>query len=59
MVCLKFLWTVRVWILSEIVVFYDFVHFVGKMDFVAEHHPILVYKLNIFITFFFFVTFRL
>ncbi|MFS8012415.1 hypothetical protein Hanom_Chr14g01320581 [Helianthus anomalus] len=41
MVCLKFLLTVRVWILcfTKIVVFYDFVHFVGKMDFVAELHP--------------------
>ncbi|MFS8000206.1 hypothetical protein Hanom_Chr12g01175641 [Helianthus anomalus] len=60
--CLKFLWTVRVWILyfsdlhsvicgfrmcfmAEIVVFYDFVHFVGKMDFVAEPHPIYIYIL--------------
>ncbi|MFS7975959.1 hypothetical protein Hanom_Chr10g00886791 [Helianthus anomalus] len=24
---------------AEIVVFYDFVHFVGKIDFVAEPHP--------------------
>ncbi|MFS8033733.1 hypothetical protein Hanom_Chr17g01573071 [Helianthus anomalus] len=39
MLCLKFLWNVRVWILFEIVVFYDFVHFVGKMDFLAEPHP--------------------
>ncbi|MFS7926084.1 hypothetical protein Hanom_Chr04g00292841 [Helianthus anomalus] len=25
--------------MAEIVVFYDFVHFVGKMDFVANSHP--------------------
>ncbi|MFS7952188.1 hypothetical protein Hanom_Chr07g00604051 [Helianthus anomalus] len=45
MVCLKFLWTVRVWILcfTEIVVFYDFVHFVGKRDFVAEPHPYILF----------------
>ncbi|MFS8020603.1 hypothetical protein Hanom_Chr16g01417501 [Helianthus anomalus] len=60
MVCLKFLWIVRVWILcfsdlhyvicefrvcfmAEIVVFYDFVHFVGKMDFVAEPHLLHIY----------------
>ncbi|MFS7976721.1 hypothetical protein Hanom_Chr10g00895731 [Helianthus anomalus] len=60
MVCLKILYTVRVWILcfsalhsvicefwvcfmAEIVVFYDFVHFVGKMDFVAEPHHIYIY----------------
>ncbi|MFS7974909.1 hypothetical protein Hanom_Chr10g00874321 [Helianthus anomalus] len=35
MVCLKFLRIVRVWIL----LFYDFVRFVGKIDFVAEPHP--------------------
>ncbi|MFS7915068.1 putative armadillo-like helical protein [Helianthus anomalus] len=29
--------------MAEIVVFYDFVHFVGKMDFVAEPHPIYIY----------------
>ncbi|MFS7940843.1 hypothetical protein Hanom_Chr05g00469061 [Helianthus anomalus] len=40
MVCLKFLWIVRVWIFCfKIMVFYDFVHFVGKIDFVAEPHP--------------------
>ncbi|MFS7914656.1 hypothetical protein Hanom_Chr02g00156131 [Helianthus anomalus] len=65
MLCLKFLWNVRVWILLfsdlhtvicgfgvcfmvEIVVFYDFVHFIGKLDFVhfigkldfvAKPHP--------------------
>ncbi|MFS7929678.1 hypothetical protein Hanom_Chr04g00335381 [Helianthus anomalus] len=33
-VCLKFLRNVSVWILC-----FDFVHFVGKMDFVAEPHP--------------------
>ncbi|MFS7958343.1 putative H(+)-transporting two-sector ATPase [Helianthus anomalus] len=38
MVCLKFLWNVKCFMV-EIVVFYDFVHFVGKMDFVAEPHP--------------------
>ncbi|MFS7938155.1 hypothetical protein Hanom_Chr05g00436101 [Helianthus anomalus] len=46
MVCLKLLWTVRVWIfvfMAEIVVFYDFVHFVGKIDFVAEPHPYTLY----------------
>ncbi|MFS8027778.1 hypothetical protein Hanom_Chr16g01502711 [Helianthus anomalus] len=60
MVCLKFLWTDRVWILcfsdlhsviygfwlcfmAEIVVFYNFVHFVGKIDFVAEPHNIYIY----------------
>ncbi|MFS8023631.1 hypothetical protein Hanom_Chr16g01453681 [Helianthus anomalus] len=26
--------------MTEIVVFYDFVHFIGKMDFVAEPHPV-------------------
>ncbi|MFS7925338.1 hypothetical protein Hanom_Chr04g00283631 [Helianthus anomalus] len=36
MVCLKFL----LCFMAEIVVFYDFVHFVGKIDFVAEPHPI-------------------
>ncbi|MFS7945870.1 hypothetical protein Hanom_Chr06g00529201 [Helianthus anomalus] len=57
MMCLNFLWTIKVWILcfsdlqyvicgflvcfmTEIVLFYDFVHFVGKMDFVAEPHPL-------------------
>ncbi|MFS7937013.1 hypothetical protein Hanom_Chr05g00422541 [Helianthus anomalus] len=57
MVFLKFLWTVRVWILCfsglhyvicgflvcymvEIVVFYDFVHFIRKMDSIAEPYPI-------------------
>ncbi|MFS8005419.1 hypothetical protein Hanom_Chr13g01237131 [Helianthus anomalus] len=29
----------QVCLMAEIVVFYDFVHFVGKMDFVAERHP--------------------
>ncbi|MFS7913919.1 hypothetical protein Hanom_Chr02g00147381 [Helianthus anomalus] len=29
--------------MAEIVVFYDFVHFVGKMDFIAEPHPIYIY----------------
>ncbi|MFS8008572.1 hypothetical protein Hanom_Chr14g01274361 [Helianthus anomalus] len=61
MVCLKFVWILKVWILCfsdlhsvicgfrvcfmvEIVVFYDFVHFVGKMDFVAEPHPSIKIK---------------
>ncbi|MFS7984819.1 hypothetical protein Hanom_Chr11g00991131 [Helianthus anomalus] len=45
MVCLKFLWTVRVWIFcfTKIVVFYDFVHFVEKIDFVAKPHHIYIY----------------
>ncbi|MFS7960360.1 hypothetical protein Hanom_Chr08g00702321 [Helianthus anomalus] len=30
----------RVCFMAQIVVFYEFVHFVGKMDFVAEPHPI-------------------
>ncbi|MFS8003822.1 hypothetical protein Hanom_Chr13g01218391 [Helianthus anomalus] len=29
--------------MTKIVVFYDFVHFVGKMDFVAEPHPLYKY----------------
>ncbi|MFS8006829.1 hypothetical protein Hanom_Chr14g01253731 [Helianthus anomalus] len=42
MVCLMFFWTVMVWILcfTEIVVFYNFIHIVGKMNFVAEPYPI-------------------
>ncbi|MFS7978596.1 hypothetical protein Hanom_Chr10g00917301 [Helianthus anomalus] len=36
MVCLKFLWTVRVWILC----FIDICSVIcGKIDFVAEPHP--------------------
>ncbi|MFS7988556.1 hypothetical protein Hanom_Chr11g01036241 [Helianthus anomalus] len=33
-----------VFFMAEIVVFYDFVHFVGKIDFVSEPHPILRYN---------------
>ena len=28
--------------MPEIIVFYDFLHFVGKMDFVANSHPIYI-----------------
>ncbi|KAJ0866409.1 hypothetical protein HanRHA438_Chr12g0551431 [Helianthus annuus] len=45
MACLKYLRTVY----AEIVVFYDFVHFVGKIDFVAEPNPyIYIYILAIY-----------
>ncbi|MFS7963737.1 hypothetical protein Hanom_Chr08g00741881 [Helianthus anomalus] len=42
MVCLKFLWTVRVWILC-----FSDIHsvFMGKMDFVAEPYPINIYSI--------------
>ncbi|MFS7907765.1 hypothetical protein Hanom_Chr01g00075161 [Helianthus anomalus] len=59
MMCLKFLWNVRVLILCfsnlhslicgfsvcfmvEIVWFYDFVHFIGKIYFVAEPNHTLI-----------------
>ncbi|MFS7923788.1 hypothetical protein Hanom_Chr03g00264931 [Helianthus anomalus] len=30
--------------MDKIVVFYNFVHFLGKMHFVAEPHPIILFK---------------